>query len=233
MDIKLENQHTPPWRAPLLIEGNKAFAAGVPSRWTGSKPSRPISFLIAGIKAFAAGVLSIEGSQAPSNFQSAQSRFPSIKRGGPAAAGPGCVGGAARPGCVLALQAGLMESSRVKLWYDPGLRRLARELRNHSTVSEVLLWQELKGRQRGGFDFHRQKPVGRYILDFFSSDLMLAVEIDGCSHKLKGPEDDARQSVLENLGIRFLRFHDREVRRNLDGVVLAIDGWIAANRPKD
>ncbi len=118
----------------------------------------------------------------------------------------------------------------MKLWDDPGLQRLARELRNHSTVSEIILWQKLKGGQRGGFDFHRQKPVNRYILDFFSNDLMLAVEIDGCSHKLKGPEDDARQAGLEALGIRFLRFPDREVRRNLDGVVLGIDRWIVANR---
>ncbi|HWA24480.1 MAG TPA: endonuclease domain-containing protein [Lacunisphaera sp.] len=121
----------------------------------------------------------------------------------------------------------------MNLWYDPGLLRLARELRNRSTPSEILLWQQLKGRQRGGFDFHRQRPVNRYILDFFSERLMLTVEIDGCSHKLKGREDDARQRTLERLGIRFLRFQDREVKNNLGGVVRAIDLWIEGNRPAD
>lgn len=119
----------------------------------------------------------------------------------------------------------------MKLPYDPALRKLARELRNNSTLSEALLWQQVKRGQRLGFDFHRQKPIDRYIVDFFSSDLMLAVEIDGDSHKLKGSEDEQRQSQLEALGIRFLRFEDKAVKADIDAVLLAIDAWIAANRP--
>jgi very-short-patch-repair endonuclease len=119
----------------------------------------------------------------------------------------------------------------VKLWYDPGLKRLARDLRKHSTLSEILLWPQLKQGQRSGFDFHRQKPIDRYTIDFFSSSLLLAVEIDGDSHKLKGVEDDQRQQSLESLGIRFLRFQDRLIRADLDAVVRAIDNWIEANRP--
>ncbi len=49
----------------------------------------------------------------------------------------------------------------MKLPYDPVLKKLARDLRNQSTLSEVLLWQQLKRGQRGGFDFHRQKPIDR------------------------------------------------------------------------
>jgi very-short-patch-repair endonuclease len=120
----------------------------------------------------------------------------------------------------------------VKLWYDPGLKRLARDLRNHSTLSEILLWQQLKQDQRSGFDFHRQKPIDRYIVDFFSSSLMLAIEIDGSSHRLKGPDDELRQTRLEELGIRFLRFQDRMIRADLDAVVRAIDSWIEANQSK-
>jgi very-short-patch-repair endonuclease len=119
----------------------------------------------------------------------------------------------------------------MKLHYDPALRKLARELRNNSTLAEMLLWRHLKGGQRLGSVFHRQKPIDQYIVDFFSSDLMLAVEIDGESHKLKGPEDDSRQRRLEALGIRFLRFEYRIVKTELDAVVQAIDTWIAANRP--
>jgi len=95
-----------------------------------------------------------------------------------------------------------------------------------------LLWQQLKSGQRQEFDFDRQKPVDRYIIDFFSHELMLAVEIDGDSHKQKGPEDDQRQKHLESLGIRFLRFADSMVKGDIDAVVLAIDSWIEANRPK-
>jgi very-short-patch-repair endonuclease len=120
----------------------------------------------------------------------------------------------------------------MKLPYDPSLKKLARSLRTQSTLSEVLLWQQLKRGQRGGFDFHRQKPIDTYIVDFFSHELMLAVEIDGRSHDFKEPEDDARQRRLESLGIRFLRFDDLLVKSSLDAVVLAIDNWIEANRPR-
>ena len=120
----------------------------------------------------------------------------------------------------------------MRLPYDPALRKLARELRNHSTLSEVLLWQSLKSAQRHGFDFHRQKPIDQYIVDFFCAELMLAVEIDGDSHKLKGPDDEQRQARLEALGVRFLRFDDRVVKANIDAVVLAIDNWIEAHRER-
>jgi very-short-patch-repair endonuclease len=120
---------------------------------------------------------------------------------------------------------------RVKLWYDPGLKRLARDLRNNSTLAEILLWRQIKNGQRCGFDFHRQKPIGHHIVDFFSEELMLAIEIDGGSHRLKGEEDEARQRALERLGIRFLRFREDQVRRDMDAVIQGIDNWIAANKP--
>lgn len=118
------------------------------------------------------------------------------------------------------------------LRYNPKLKALARELRKKSTLSEVLLWQCLSKRQRCGYDFHRQKPVDEFIVDFFAPELMLAVEIDGSSHKLKGVDDDARQRYMEGLGIRFLRFKEIEVRRDLDAVVQSIDNWIVANGPR-
>jgi len=116
--------------------------------------------------------------------------------------------------------------------YDPRLKILARELRKKSTLAEVLLWQCLRKRQQRGYDFHRQKPIGVWIVDFFAPELMLAIEIDGGSHKLEGREDDERQSKLEALGIRFLRFEEKAVRSRLDDIVQAIDDWIVANEAK-
>jgi very-short-patch-repair endonuclease len=118
---------------------------------------------------------------------------------------------------------------RARLPYNLRLKELARELRNKSTLTEILLWQQLKNGQRRGYDFHRQKPIDEYIVDFFAADLMLAIEIDGESHKLKGTEDEERQCRLEALGVRLLRFDDAMVRANVDAVVRAIDEWIAAN----
>jgi very-short-patch-repair endonuclease len=120
----------------------------------------------------------------------------------------------------------------MKFSYDPALTKLARDLRRKSGLSEVLLWRHLKGSQRIGFAFQRQKPVDRYILDFFSTELMLAIEIDDGSHKFKEVEDGIRQRRLEQLGVRFLRFPENEVRKNIDGVLQAIDLWIEANRAR-
>lgn len=77
-----------------------------------------------------------------------------------------------------------------------------------------------------GYDFHRQKPVGEYVLDLFCPRLMLAVEIDGASHEGRGEEDKRPQGELEQQRIRFLRFADEDVQRNLEGVLQEIREWI-------
>jgi very-short-patch-repair endonuclease len=118
----------------------------------------------------------------------------------------------------------------VILPYEKHLKELARELRKNSTLSEVLLWDCLKRKQMMGYDFHRQKPLDRYIVDFFCNELMLAIEIDGDSHDNKEEEDEYRQKRLEALGIQFLRFSDKQVENNLDGVLRDIKAWIEERR---
>ena len=113
--------------------------------------------------------------------------------------------------------------------YNPALKEKARELRNNSTKTEILLWINLKGKQMKGYDFHRQKPIDNYIVDFFCSELMLAIEIDGESHYGKEDYDEKRQKKLESLGIRFLRFDDSEVFYNCEGVLKTIEQWIDEN----
>lgn len=110
--------------------------------------------------------------------------------------------------------------------YDPKLKATARMLRKQSTLAEILLWNELKGRKILGCDFHRQKPIGRYIVDFFCPRLKLAIEIDGGSHLDRTEEDKKRQRELVLLGIRFLRFRDDEVKKDLGAVVDIIKQWI-------
>ena len=112
--------------------------------------------------------------------------------------------------------------------YNPKLKELARQLRNNSTLAEVLLWQQLKGKQMLGYDFHRQKPVLDYIVDFFCHELALAIEIDGISHDHQAAiqDDYLRQQAIESLGIRFLRFTDEQVKNELEGVLIHISRWI-------
>jgi very-short-patch-repair endonuclease len=114
--------------------------------------------------------------------------------------------------------------------YDPRLKALAKELRKQSTLAEILLWNHLKRRQRFGYDFHRQKPILHWIADFFCEDLMLAIEIDGDSHRFRADNDARKEAGLKRLGIVLLRFGDTQVKQNALSVVATIDAWIAANR---
>jgi len=114
----------------------------------------------------------------------------------------------------------------MKIYYNPKLKALSRELRKNSTLAEVLLWNQLKARKMKGYQFMRQKPIGDYIVDFYCSKLKLVIEIDGESHSGHSREDTIRQRKLESLGLSFLRFYDSDVKRNLDGVLRAIGHWI-------
>lgn len=113
--------------------------------------------------------------------------------------------------------------------YNPALKEKARQLRNNSTTSEIKLWKFLKGRQMYGYDFHRQKPLGEYIVDFFCNELMLAIEIDGLSHEGQEEYDKQRQEKLESMGIKFLRFDDDDVFYNIEKVLDEIERWIKSN----
>ena len=115
--------------------------------------------------------------------------------------------------------------------YNPKLKILARGLRKRSTLGEVLLWKEIKSKKLG-YQFHRQVPIDNYIVDFYCHELMLAIEIDGLTHNFKYDLDGQRQDNLEDLGVHFLRFREKDVRSNLEGVVQAIREWIKAYEDK-
>ncbi len=105
--------------------------------------------------------------------------------------------------------------------YNPELKLLARQLRKNSTLPEVLLWQNIKQRAYG-VQFHRQVPMLNYIVDFYCHEIGLAIEIDGSSHDHRFIYDAKRQGELEAYGIRFLRFSNEDVKKNMFSVLLVI-----------
>ena len=115
--------------------------------------------------------------------------------------------------------------------YNPKLKSVARDLRRTMTLSEVLLWNQLKKKQILGFDFDRQRPLGNNVADFYCKELSLVIEVDGSTHYYRFEEDKLRQEELEKLGIHFLRFDDIEVKRNILNVVRVIEDWIYKNKP--
>jgi len=114
--------------------------------------------------------------------------------------------------------------------YNPRLKEVARKLRKQGILSEVLLWNELKGKKLG-YDFHRQKPIDEFVVDFYCAELNLVIEIDGISHADKYDEDTKRQSILEEFELSFLRYEDKEVKNNLGSVVEDIKEWIKKHTP--
>ena len=81
----------------------------------------------------------------------------------------------------------------MKIHYNPKLKALSRGLRKKGTLSEVLLWNVLKGKKIKGYQFMRQKPIGDFIVDYYCSKLKLVIEIDGISHNDKSEYDRIRQ----------------------------------------
>jgi very-short-patch-repair endonuclease len=113
--------------------------------------------------------------------------------------------------------------------YNPKLKELARELRKNSTLSEVLLWLKIKGKVMG-VEFHRQVPIDNFIVDFYCHELMLAIEIDGNSHDEKQDYDQNRQLILENLGVKFIRFSDIDVKQKMGWVLEELMFCVEENR---
>ncbi|HLD36450.1 MAG TPA: DUF559 domain-containing protein [Planctomycetota bacterium] len=121
----------------------------------------------------------------------------------------------------------------MKIHYNPKLKQLARQLRKNSTVSEILLWQRLRNKKFKGYDFHRQKPISEYIVDFFCPKLNLIIEVDGITHddNYKFKKDKQRQTNLEALGFHIIRFWDDDIKKNIDAVLQIIEGWVDRHTP--
>jgi len=102
-----------------------------------------------------------------------------------------------------------------------------RERRHKLTSAEAVLWLSLKNSQLGA-KFRRQHSIGPYIADFFCPVFRVIVELDGAGHKTElGVERDAKRSeFLKRFGIRVIRFENKAVFQNLEGVLDAIQAFL-------
>jgi very-short-patch-repair endonuclease len=104
------------------------------------------------------------------------------------------------------------------------LKKMRSTLRANMPAPEIVLWQKIRGNALG-VKFRRQLSIENSILDFYSPNEKLDIEIDGDSHYLNKAaiqKDKLRDLELGRIGIKVLRFTNREVMTNLDGVVLRI-----------
>ncbi|MCC6777232.1 MAG: endonuclease domain-containing protein [Hyphomicrobiales bacterium] len=107
---------------------------------------------------------------------------------------------------------------------NPRQRARARSLRQTMTRAETLLWRYLEAHRSDGLGFRRQAPIGPYIVDFVCHDRRLVVELDGESHDFEErlERDQTRDAWLTTQGYLVLRYTNREVLSNLEGVVISI-----------
>jgi very-short-patch-repair endonuclease len=110
--------------------------------------------------------------------------------------------------------------------YNPKLKLLARKLRQNNTLAEILLWMNIKNKALG-YEFHRQVPIDKYIVDFYCHELNLAIEIDGYTHDYIFVKDVLRQLKLESLGIKVVRFTDLDIKKFMNDAIRVLQVQIS------
>lgn len=113
-----------------------------------------------------------------------------------------------------------MELYKEKPEYIKDLTKTAQELRKNMTKEERHLWYDFL--KKLPVKFNRQKVIGNYIVDFYSSSAKLVIELDGSQHfdndnQIK--KDVERDRFLtEVFKLKILRFSNYEVNTNFNGV---------------
>jgi very-short-patch-repair endonuclease len=116
----------------------------------------------------------------------------------------------------------------------PHLKTFRKNLRNNLTPAEAKLWTLLKGKQMEGRKFRRQHSFANYILDFYCPEERLAIELDGQGHfeATQAEYDRERDLFLKTFGIRVLRFENKWVWDNPEGLLEIVRGYFGKQPPR-
>jgi very-short-patch-repair endonuclease len=109
-----------------------------------------------------------------------------------------------------------------RIYNIAAMKNRRRQLRSEPTECEKILWQHIRKNQISGIRFRRQVSIGGYVMDFYAPSIKLAIEIDGSIHDKQKEYDNFRQSGIETMGIRFLRFSNDQVSNEIDKVLQEI-----------
>ncbi|NOT12506.1 MAG: endonuclease domain-containing protein [Methylococcaceae bacterium] len=106
-----------------------------------------------------------------------------------------------------------------KIFNRPEYTAHRQDLRNNATQPEQKLWTALRGKQLG-VKFRRQHGIGHYIVDFYSPEAKLVIEVDGDSHytETAQQQDTQRDAYLQSVGLRVVRFTNQDISHNMAGV---------------
>jgi very-short-patch-repair endonuclease len=114
--------------------------------------------------------------------------------------------------------------------YNKKLKPFSRKLRSSMTDAEIALWAKLRRKQLYDLQFYRQKPLGRFIVDFYSPSAGLIIEIDGGQHYTDEGvlRDSFRDAEFSKMGLSVLRFSNLDVLGNINGVIAEIVQYLEA-----
>lgn len=115
--------------------------------------------------------------------------------------------------------------------YLSQLTIMGKRNRKHQTLAEQIIWNRLLRRKWLGYTFLRQKPIHRFIVDFYCSELNLAIEIDGEIHEKKKEYDQERDAFLKQIGVNTIRFTNDAVINDFVSVKRTISEFIKTSVP--
>ena len=113
--------------------------------------------------------------------------------------------------------------------FNPFLKDRAKALRKARNFPEVIFWKHVHKGKFYNIDFHRQKIIGNYIVDFYIESLSIVIEIDGSSHNDKEEYDHNRDKFLESCGLTIFHVSDMMILFDLETVLNELKAFIIEN----
>jgi very-short-patch-repair endonuclease len=103
------------------------------------------------------------------------------------------------------------------------VKPVVRQMRHAPTPAEAELWKHLRSGILKGLKFRRQHPISQFVVDFYCHKAFLVIEVYGAIHQDTQEDDALRQTLLESLGLRILRFTNDQVFNHLEHVLQIIE----------
>lgn len=101
---------------------------------------------------------------------------------------------------------------------------LAKYFRQHMTLGERGFWNMVRKNQANGYRFRRQQVIHGFVADFYCNQINLVVEIDGGIHEQQKDYDQLRTKIINQYGIKVIRFANQEVIDKSDWVLEKLKG---------
>ena len=103
------------------------------------------------------------------------------------------------------------------------LLNIARILRRNMTRQEKHLWYDFLRHYQ--VKIYKQRIIDDFIADFYCHSARLVIELDGAQHYTKKGKtyDELRTEVLAKYGLLVIRFSNKDIDDNFEGVCSAID----------